>query len=60
MGVLREALELLVDESRPIRERLDELILPNRNAKVSSFGKAILSPILQVAYPKKETTATSI
>jgi hypothetical protein len=48
MNTLRQALALLLDESRPIRERFPEAI-----NMVTGFGKAIATGILTVAYPDK-------
>jgi len=46
MPRLREALSLLVDESRPLIPRLDEAI-----GMIPGMGKAIVTAILLVAYP---------
>lgn len=48
MKTLRQALSVLLDESRPIRERFPEAI-----GMVRGFGKAIATGILTVAYPDK-------
>lgn len=53
MDRLRAALELLLDESRPIAERLDLLVLPNGPNLVPRLGPAILTPILLVVYPDR-------
>lgn len=45
---LRKGLAILLDESRPIRERFPEAL-----PIVSGFGKAIATGILTVAYPDK-------
>ncbi len=56
MGLLREALTILVDESRPVRDRLNEL-RPERywgeHSKVSHLGTPMLTAILQVTQPDK-------
>jgi len=53
MDRLRAALLVLVDESRPVAERLNELE-PGRGAlAVPHLGKAKLSPILLVTHPKQ-------
>jgi endonuclease NucS-like protein len=52
MPRLREALRVLLDESRPIEERLDKLV-PRGKAFVPHLGKAILTPILLIASPDK-------
>ncbi len=45
---LRQALAILVDESRPIEERLDEL-----DGYSKGLGKGIMTAILTVTYPDK-------
>ncbi len=56
MGLLREALGILLDETRPIQERLNE-IRPERswaqNSMVSHLGMPVLTAILQIMYPDK-------
>jgi hypothetical protein len=52
MDKLREALKILVDESRPIQQRLD-IILPKNGPKVKKLGRAVVTPILLVVYPDK-------
>jgi hypothetical protein len=53
MDRLRTALGVLVDESRPIAERLDGLE-PGRGAlAVPHLGKAKLTPILLVTHPRQ-------
>ena len=53
MNRLRQALAILVDESRPIRERLNELIPVRGPAFVPRLGKAVLTPILLISYPDR-------
>ena len=48
--LLKEALHELLDESVPVRERLDRL-LPKGKAQVPMLGKAVLTPILLIAHP---------
>lgn len=56
MGRLRCALEILLDESRPIVERLEQLIPPGSGPSyVPYLNKAILTPILLVAHPERYT-----
>ncbi len=51
MKKLGEALGILLDESQPIRVRLNKLA-PSRGKKlVPRLGKAVLTPILLVAHP---------
>lgn len=56
MDLLREALATLVDESRPVRERLNEL-RPERywgaHSKVSHLGMPVLTAILHITQPDK-------
>lgn len=52
MKRLRAALALLLDESRPVHQRLDDLG-PGQRAAVSGMGRAILTAILLVMYPDK-------
>lgn len=56
MDLLREALTLLVDESRPVRDRLNEL-RPERiwaeHSMVSHLGMPVLTAVLQVTQPDK-------
>jgi hypothetical protein len=53
MDRLRQALLVLIDESRPVAERLNELE-PGRGAlAVPHLGKAKLTPILLVTYPRR-------
>jgi hypothetical protein len=53
MEALRAALAVLIDESRPLAERLNELE-PARGAfAVPHLGKAKLTPILLVTHPKQ-------
>lgn len=54
MDLLRRALSILVDESRPIGERLNEL-RPERywgaHSMVSHMGMPVLTALLQVVFP---------
>ena len=56
MDLLREALATLVDEKRPVRDRLNDL-RPERywgeHSKVSHLGMPVLTAILQVTQPDK-------
>ena len=56
MSLLREALSTLVDESRPVRERLNELrpeCYWGAHSKVSHLGMPVLTAILHVTQPEK-------
>ena len=48
MPKLRKALSTLLDESRPIQARLDEVA-----GAIKGFGKATITAILHVAHPEK-------
>ena len=52
MDLLRQALTILVDEDKPLQERLDQL-LPSSGAMVPRLGRAIITAILLVVYPDK-------
>jgi hypothetical protein len=56
MDLLREALSILIDESHPVRDRLNEL-RPERywgeHSKVSHLGMPVLTAILQISQPDK-------
>ncbi len=53
MPRLRRALAILLDEGRPIEERLNELVPARGKSYVPHLGKAILTPILLVMHPDK-------
>lgn len=53
MNKLRNALKILLDESKPLKERLDILIPKNKPSYIKWFGRAIMTPILMVVYPTK-------
>lgn len=48
MGLLRDALTVLLDESKPIAERLEHVI-----NTVPGMNKGVATPILLIAYPDK-------
>lgn len=52
MDRLRAALVLLVDEARPLRERLERLCPAVGRARVPYLGPAVITPILHVTYPE--------
>jgi hypothetical protein len=52
MKKLRAALGLLLNESRPVQQRLDDLA-PGRPAAVPGMGRGILTAILLVNHPDK-------
>ena len=53
MDRLRKALAILLDEKRPIRERLNRLVPGGGPAYVPRLHRAVLTPILLVAHPAK-------
>lgn len=53
MNKLKKALEILLDEDKDIRDRLNKLFPPNNNNFVKGLGRAIITPILLVVYPQK-------
>ena len=53
MDHLRDALRILLDESKPIEERLDTLFPPKGPHYIKFLGRATATPILLVVYPNK-------
>lgn len=53
MSCLRQTLSILLDESIPIADRLNLLRPKNASPLVPYLGKAIITAILQIAYPEK-------
>lgn len=53
MDKLIEALKILLDESKPLKERLDFLFPKNKPNYIKGLGRAIVTPILMVVYPSK-------
>jgi hypothetical protein len=53
MDRLRKALAILVDETRPLAERLNELLPQRGPAYVPRLHKAVLTPILLICHPEK-------
>ena len=51
MDLLRKAVSILVDETRPIKDRLNELLPPMGGSLIPRFGRATITPILMVTYP---------
>lgn len=50
---LRQALSILLDETRPIRARLDEIVPRRGSTMVPGLGRAVLTPILMLVYPER-------
>jgi hypothetical protein len=53
MGRLRDALKILVDETLPVRTRLDQLRPAGQDPMVKGLGRAVITAILHVEYPEK-------
>jgi len=53
MDHLRSALRILLDETKPIEERLDTLFPENKPKYIKFLGRAVATPILLVVYPNK-------
>ena len=53
MDHLRNALRILLDESKPIEERLDTLFPKNKPKYIKFLDRAVATPILLVVYPNK-------
>ncbi len=53
MEHLRSALRILLDETRPIEERLDCLFPTNKPKYIKGLGRATATPILLVSYPDR-------
>ncbi|MFW9923137.1 MAG: hypothetical protein ACFFDW_07635, partial [Candidatus Thorarchaeota archaeon] len=53
MDRLRKALKILLDEDKKIEDRLNLLIPKQGGNYIKYLGKAILTPILLIVYPKK-------
>ncbi len=53
MDRLRKALGILLDEERRIEARLNELVPTSGSAFVPRLSKAVLTPILLIAYPDR-------
>ena len=53
MNRLRDGLSILLDESRPLKERLEELVPKAKPPFMKNFGKALITAILHVSHPDK-------
>lgn len=60
MPKLKNALNILLDESKPIKERLNKLLPKNGPAYIKGLGRAVLTPILMVVYPDKYAVYNSV
>lgn len=52
-AALKQALAELMDESRPIQERIDKVTGRSGPGMIKGFGPATISAVLQVAYPDR-------
>lgn len=59
MNKLKNALKILLDEEKPIEERLNFLFPKNKPSYIKGLGRAIVTPILMVVYPTKGCSYTS-
>lgn len=53
MEKLKSTLKLLLNESKPIKERINKIMPKNKPALIRGLGRAVLTPILLVVYPHK-------
>jgi len=53
MEKLKKALSILLDEDKDIKERLNFLFPKKQNNYIVGLGRAVVTPILLVVYPKK-------
>ncbi len=53
MNKLRNALNILMDESKPIEKRLNRLRPDSGEPMVKGLGRAVITAILQIVYPEK-------
>jgi len=53
MAKLQKALKTLLDETKPLKDRLDFLFPRSGSNYIKGLGKAVITPILLVAYPQK-------
>ena len=53
MDKLRNALNIDLDENKPLIDRLDFLFPKNKPNYIKGLGRAIVTPILLVVYPEK-------
>lgn len=60
LSKLKTVLKLLLDESKPLKTRLDDIIPRNRPPVIKGLGRAVLTPILFIVYPGKYAVYNSI
>lgn len=60
MEKLKSTLKLLLDESKPIKERIDRIMPKNKPPLIKGLGRSVLTPILMVVYPDKYAVYNSV
>ncbi len=60
MEKLKSVLKMLLDESKPIKERIDQIMPKNKPPLIKGLGRAVLTPILMVVYPDKYAVYNSV
>jgi len=53
MGRVCECLEILLDESKPLEQRLDFIAPKGKPPFIKGLGRAVITPILMCVYPDK-------
>jgi hypothetical protein len=53
MDRLRECLHVLLDESKPLEQRLDEIVPKGKPPFIKGLGRAVITPILMCVYQDK-------
>jgi len=53
LGRLRQCLAMLLDESKPLEQRLDFILPKNKPPFIKGLGRAVLTPILMCVYPER-------
>jgi hypothetical protein len=53
MDRLRKCLEILLDESKPLEQRLDTIAPKGRPPFIKGLGRAVITPILMCVHPDK-------
>ena len=52
MDRLKSTLAILLDESKPLKGRLDTLFPPREKSRIKGLGRAVVTPILMVVSPE--------
>lgn len=53
MDRLRECLEILLDETKPLEQRLDVIVPKGKPPFIRGLGRAVITPVLMCVYPDK-------